>query len=82
MEKKPSHQNLRKELDRIQTQWDKLKRETVDRYNRLQTAMVKTPLLHLEFSFTFHFIMCFHLHFILECILHFIEELYFHLNVG
>ncbi|CAH2057366.1 unnamed protein product, partial [Iphiclides podalirius] len=39
MEKKPSHQGLRKDLDRIQTQWDKLKRETVDRYNRLQTAM-------------------------------------------
>lgn len=40
MEKKPAHQNLRKDLDRIQTQWDKLKRETVDRYTRLQTAMV------------------------------------------
>ncbi|KPJ00723.1 Dystonin [Papilio xuthus] len=39
MEKKPSHQGLRKDLDRIQTQWDKLKRETVDRYTRLQTAM-------------------------------------------
>ncbi|KAF9423413.1 hypothetical protein HW555_001222, partial [Spodoptera exigua] len=38
MEKKPAHQGLRKELDRIQTQWDKLKRETVDRYTRLQTA--------------------------------------------
>lgn len=40
MEKKPAHQGLRKDLDRIQTQWDKLKRETVDRYTRLQTAMV------------------------------------------
>ncbi|XP_072947991.1 microtubule-actin cross-linking factor 1 isoform X3 [Epargyreus clarus] len=39
MEKKPAHQNLRKDLDRIQTQWDKLKRETVDRHNRLQAAM-------------------------------------------
>ncbi|XP_050552459.1 uncharacterized protein LOC118277469 isoform X41 [Spodoptera frugiperda] len=38
MEKKPAHQGLRKDLDRIQTQWDKLKRETVDRYTRLQTA--------------------------------------------
>ncbi|XP_050668125.1 dystonin isoform X27 [Leptidea sinapis] len=39
MEKKPAYQGLRKDLDRIQSQWDKLKRETVDRYNRLQTAM-------------------------------------------
>ncbi|CAH2986630.1 unnamed protein product [Chilo suppressalis] len=39
MEKKPSYQGLRKDLDRIQTQWDKLKREIVDRYTRLQTAM-------------------------------------------
>ncbi|KAI5641273.1 spectrin repeat domain-containing protein [Phthorimaea operculella] len=39
MEKKPAHSGLRKELDRIQTQWDKLKRETVDRQTRLQTAM-------------------------------------------
>ncbi|XP_050356010.1 uncharacterized protein LOC126777145 isoform X17 [Nymphalis io] len=38
MEKKPAFQGLRKDLDRIQTQWDKLKREAVDRYNRLQTA--------------------------------------------
>ncbi|XP_022818700.1 microtubule-actin cross-linking factor 1 isoform X19 [Spodoptera litura] len=38
MEKKPAHQGLRKDLDRIQAQWDKLKRETVDRYTRLQTA--------------------------------------------
>lgn len=41
MEKKPAHQGLRKDLDRIQTQWDKLKRETVDRYTRLQTAKVR-----------------------------------------
>lgn len=40
MEKKPAHQNLRKDLDRIQTQWDKLKREIIDRQTRLQTAMV------------------------------------------
>lgn len=40
MEKKPAHQGLRKDLDRIQTLWDKLKRETVDRYTRLQAAMV------------------------------------------
>ncbi|XP_060807173.1 dystonin isoform X16 [Amyelois transitella] len=39
MEKKPAHQGLRKDLDRIQTQWEKLKREIVDRYTRLQTAM-------------------------------------------
>ncbi|XP_053618598.1 uncharacterized protein shot isoform X36 [Plodia interpunctella] len=39
MEKKPAHQGLRKDLDRIQSQWDKLKREIVDRYTRLQTAM-------------------------------------------
>ncbi|XP_061380488.1 microtubule-actin cross-linking factor 1 isoform X17 [Danaus plexippus] len=39
MEKKPAHQNLRKDLDRIQTQWDKLKREIIDRQTRLQTAM-------------------------------------------
>ncbi|XP_052759146.1 uncharacterized protein LOC113511282 isoform X14 [Galleria mellonella] len=39
MEKKPAHQGLRKDLDRIQTQWDKLKREIVDRQTRLQTAM-------------------------------------------
>ncbi|CAH2249192.1 jg21743 [Pararge aegeria aegeria] len=39
MEKKPAYTGLRKDLDRIQTQWDKLKRETVDRQNRLQTAM-------------------------------------------
>ncbi|XP_026332684.1 uncharacterized protein LOC113239782 isoform X5 [Hyposmocoma kahamanoa] len=39
MEKKPAHQGLRKDLDRIQTQWEKLKRETVDRHTRLQTAM-------------------------------------------
>ncbi|XP_064074950.1 dystonin isoform X25 [Vanessa tameamea] len=38
MEKKPAFQGLRKDLDRIQAQWDKLKREAVDRYNRLQTA--------------------------------------------
>ncbi|XP_045505237.1 microtubule-actin cross-linking factor 1 isoform X16 [Colias croceus] len=38
MEKKPAFAGLRKDLDRIQSQWDKLKRETVDRYNRLQTA--------------------------------------------
>ncbi|XP_045762779.1 dystonin isoform X12 [Maniola jurtina] len=39
MEKKPAYIGLRKDLDRIQTQWDKLKRETVDRQTRLQTAM-------------------------------------------
>ncbi|XP_045525143.1 dystonin isoform X25 [Pieris brassicae] len=39
MEKKPAFSGLRKDLDRIQSQWEKLKRETVDRYNRLQTAM-------------------------------------------
>ncbi|XP_069355681.1 microtubule-actin cross-linking factor 1 isoform X13 [Maniola hyperantus] len=39
MEKKPAYSGLRKDLDRIQTQWDKLKRETVDRQTRLQTAM-------------------------------------------
>ncbi|XP_045455993.1 microtubule-actin cross-linking factor 1 [Melitaea cinxia] len=39
MEKKPAFQGMRKDLDRIQTLWDKLKREAVDRYNRLQTAM-------------------------------------------
>ncbi|XP_049879738.1 microtubule-actin cross-linking factor 1 isoform X17 [Pectinophora gossypiella] len=39
MEKKPAYQGLRKDLDRIQSHWEKLKRETVDRYNRLQTAM-------------------------------------------
>ncbi|XP_041970881.1 dystonin isoform X11 [Aricia agestis] len=39
MEKKPAYAGLRKDLDRIQTQWDKLKRETVDRYTRLQAAM-------------------------------------------
>ncbi|XP_052740585.1 uncharacterized protein LOC112045305 isoform X23 [Bicyclus anynana] len=39
MEKKPAYSGLRKDLDRIQTQWEKLKRETVDRQTRLQTAM-------------------------------------------
>ncbi|CAK1543368.1 unnamed protein product [Leptosia nina] len=39
MEKKPAFSGLRKDLDRIQSQWEKLKRETVDRYTRLQTAM-------------------------------------------
>nr|XP_049701448.1 dystonin isoform X44 [Helicoverpa armigera] len=46
MEKKPAHQNLRKDLDRIQTQWDKLKRETVDRHTRLQTAMEHCRKFH------------------------------------
>ncbi|XP_026728108.1 dystonin isoform X26 [Trichoplusia ni] len=46
MEKKPAHQSLRKDLDRIQTQWDKLKRETVDRYTRLQTAMEHCRKFH------------------------------------
>ncbi|XP_063629073.1 dystonin isoform X7 [Cydia splendana] len=39
MEKKPAHQGLRKDLDRVQTQWEKLKRETHDRHTRLQAAM-------------------------------------------
>lgn len=42
MENRPAHPNLRKELDRIQQQWDKLRREVVDRQTRLQTAMVST----------------------------------------
>ncbi|XP_075985152.1 dystonin-like protein short stop isoform X32 [Anticarsia gemmatalis] len=53
MEKKPAHQNLRKDLDRIQTQWDKLKRETVDRHTRLQTAMEHCRKFHkAQESFT------------------------------
>lgn len=40
MENKPAHPNLRKELDRIQQQWEKLKREVVDRQTKLETAMV------------------------------------------
>ncbi|XP_063369716.1 dystonin [Cydia amplana] len=39
MEKKPAHQGLRKDLDRVQAQWEKLKRETHDRHTRLQAAM-------------------------------------------
>ncbi|XP_028029393.1 microtubule-actin cross-linking factor 1 isoform X4 [Bombyx mandarina] len=46
MEKKPSHQNLRKDLDRIQAQWDKLKREIVDRNTRLHTAMEHCRKFH------------------------------------
>ncbi|CAB3229877.1 unnamed protein product [Arctia plantaginis] len=53
MEKKPAHQNLRKDLDRIQAQWDKLKREAVDRYTRLQTAMEHCRKFHkAQESFT------------------------------
>lgn len=44
MENRPAHPNLRKELDRIQQQWDKLRREVVDRQTRLQTAMVSKTL--------------------------------------
>lgn len=40
MENKPAHPNLRKELDRIQQQWEKLRREVMDRQTRLETALV------------------------------------------
>ena len=32
--------NLQRDLDKIQQQWDRLRKDTVDRHTRLQTCMV------------------------------------------
>jgi len=33
--------NLQRDLDKIQQQWDRLRKDTVDRHTRLQTCMVR-----------------------------------------
>lgn len=32
--------NLQRDLDKIQNQWDKLRKDTMERHTRLQTCMV------------------------------------------
>lgn len=39
--------NLQRDLDKIQHQWEKLKKDTVDRQTRLQTCMVNSINLNL-----------------------------------
>lgn len=39
--------NLQRDLDKIQHQWEKLKKDTVDRQTRLQTCMVNTLYIKL-----------------------------------
>jgi len=33
--------NLQRDLDKIQQQWDRLRKDTVERHTRLQTCMVR-----------------------------------------
>lgn len=33
--------NLQRDIDKIQQQWDRLRKDTVDRHTRLQTCMVR-----------------------------------------
>ena len=46
--------NLQRDLDKIQQQWDKLRKEAVDRHTRLQTCMVS--IYHIFHDYLWYFI--------------------------
>lgn len=37
--------NLQRDIDKIQQQWDRLRKDTVDRHTRLQTCMVRRQFI-------------------------------------
>lgn len=43
---KTDNRSLQRDLDKIQQQWDKLRKETVDRQTRLQTCLVSTLFIN------------------------------------
>lgn len=55
---KSDTRNLQRDLDKIQQQWDKLRKDTVDRHTRLQTCMVSTFLLVLITCNIWDYILC------------------------